>query len=79
MHPLEGDLPVPHLPVRVARGALVSHTVGILMRLLAAQPRGDAGPLFSSQRTCRTILQPLYSMVWHWRVSKVERMFFLFP
>ena len=55
------------------------YTVGILMRLLAAQPRGDAGPLFSSQRTCRTILLPLYSMVWHWRVSRVERMFFYFP
>ena len=34
MHPLDGALPVPHVPVRVTRAA-VTH-IGTPMRLLAA-------------------------------------------
>ena len=37
MHPLNGALHGPYVPVRVTRGALVAH-IGILMRHLAAEP-----------------------------------------
>ena len=56
-------LPGQYVPVRATRGALVAHC--ILIRLLAAEPRSTAGPLFLSQYPCRTILLTLYSMVWY--------------
>ena len=43
LHPLYGILPVPYVSVLGTRGA--SH-IGILMRLLAAEPRSIAGLLF---------------------------------
>ena len=40
MQPLDGALPVPYVPVRVTRSALVSSHIGILMHPLEAEPRG---------------------------------------
>ena len=51
----------------------------IRMRLLAAEPRRTAGPLFFSQWPCGTILVTLYSMVWDWRVSRAGPMLFYWP
>ena len=42
MHPLDGDLPAPHVPVWVTRGALVAHRYTYCMRLLAAEARSSA-------------------------------------
>ena len=38
MHPLCGSLPVPHLPVRVTRGAVIVHRYTSLSLHLAAEP-----------------------------------------
>ena len=73
IHPLYGSLPVPYVPVRVERGTR-SH-IGILMPILAAEPRSAAGPLFAYHCPCGTILLTLYSMVWYWRVSR-EMLFY---
>ena len=78
LHPLYGALPVPYVPVRVARGALWSH-IGTLMRLLAAEPRSIAGLFFSFQYLCGTILVTPYSMVWNWLVSRAVPMPFHWP
>ena len=53
----------------VLHALLWSH-IGILMRLLAAEPRSTTGPLFPSQCPCKTFLLTLYSIVWDWRVSR---------
>ena len=45
MHPLNGSLPGPYVPVRVTRSALVH--IGTLMHRLAAEPRSTAGVLFA--------------------------------
>ena len=47
VHPLNGALPGPYVPVRVIRGALVAHRY--TYHRLAAEPRTIAGLLFSSQ------------------------------
>ena len=57
---------------------LWSH-IGILMRLLAAEPRSTAGPLSCSQCHCGTILLTLYSMVWDCRLSKAGPIPFYWP
>ena len=46
--------------------------IGILIRLLAAEPRCTAMSIFPSQCACGTILLTLYSMVWDWMVSRAE-------
>ena len=51
----------------------------ILMRSLAAESRIIAGLFFSSQRPSLTILLTPYSMVWDWRVSRAEPIFFYWP
>ena len=78
MHPLYGALPVPYVPVRVTRGAVISHrfTYG---RLLAVEPRSIAGLLFLCQHLCGTILVTRCSMVWDWRVSRAGPMPFYWP
>ena len=58
--------------------ASLSH-IGSLMRLLAAEPRSIAGPLFKFQYLCATILVTPYSMVWDWRVSIAGPMSFYWP
>ena len=74
MHPLNGALPGPYLPVRVTRGALVTHPYTY------APPRCRTSQysktLFSSQGLSGRILLTLYSMVWDWRVSRAGPMFF---
>ena len=52
---------------------LWSH-IGILMLLLAPQPRSTTGPLFFSPCPRGTILLTLYSMVWYWRVLRAGSM-----
>ena len=57
---------------------LCSH-IGILMRLLAAEPRSTAGLLLPSQYLSGTIWLTPYSMVWDWRVSRAGPMPFCWP
>ena len=45
--------------------------IGILMYLLAAEPRSTAG-LFHSQYLCGPILLTLCSMMWDWRVLRSD-------
>ena len=77
MHPLCDALPVPYLPVRVTRGALIA--LCILMRLSAAEPRSTTGLLFPSQYLSGTIWLTPYSMPWDWRVSRAGPMPFCWP
>ena len=49
MHPLYGALLVPHVPVRVTRGALVSRRCTHIMRLLAAERGSTTGLLLTFQ------------------------------
>ena len=76
-HPLCGALPVPYVPVRVTRGALIAHR--ILLRLPAAEPRSSAGLLFLSQYLSVMIWLTPYLMVWDWRVSRAGPMPFCWP
>ena len=52
---------------------LWSH-IGILMRLLAAEPRSTGELLFPCQCICGKILPALYSMVWDWLVLRAGPM-----
>ena len=47
---------------------MLSSHIGILVRLLAAEPHSIAGLVLPSQCLCETILPTLYSMAWDWRV-----------
>ena len=51
MHPLNGALPGPYVPVLVTRGALVTYRY-TLMHCLAAEPFSTAGILFPSLCPC---------------------------
>ena len=77
MQPLCGALPVPYVPVRVTRGALIAH------RYTFAPPRCRtsqyAGLLFPSHYLSGTIWLTPYSMVWDWRVSRASPMPFCWP
>ena len=68
MHPHYFALPVPYVPVRVTRGAVIAHRY--TLRLLAAEPRSIAGILFPCQYLDGTILVTPHSMVWDWRISR---------
>ena len=57
IHPLYGALPVPYVP-GPAHAVLWSH-IGILTRLLTAEPCSTTGPLFPSKCTWGTILLTL--------------------
>ena len=59
--------------------AVLGSHIGILMRLLAADPRCTARPLFPSQCLCGMIMLTPYSMVWDWRVSRAGPMLFHWP
>ena len=61
-----------------SHAALWSH-IGILMRLLASEPRSIAPLLFPSRCLCGTILVTPCSMVWDWRVSRAGPMPFCWP
>ena len=77
MHPLNGALPGPYVPLQVTRGALVAH------RYTYVPPRcrtcSTAGLLFSSQCPSGTILLTSYSIVSDWRVSRAGPMIFNWP
>ena len=77
MHPLNGALPEPYVPVRL-HAVLWSH-IGTLMHRLAAEPRSTAGLLFLSRCPCGMILLAPYSMVWDWWVSRARPMLFYWP
>ena len=72
MHPLYGALPLPYVPPRVTRGALVAH------RHSFAPPccRTSQYPRTFVPSLCLfgTILVTLCLMVWDWRVSISEPM-----
>ena len=53
--------------------------IGLLISLLAAEPRSIFGLLFPCQYHCRTILVAPFSMVWDWRVSRAGSMLFYWP
>ena len=55
---------------------LWSH-IGILMCLFAAEPRSIARLLFLFRYLCGAILLRLCSMVWDWRVSRIEACIFI--
>ena len=68
MHPLSGELPLPYVPVRVTRGALVSHRHSFAPpRCRTSQYRRTLCP---SRCLFGTILVTIYLMVWDWRVSR---------
>ena len=75
IHPLNGDLSGPYVPVRITRGALVAHryTYALL------QPRMFRKLLFLSQCLSGTIFLTPYSIVWDWRVSTARPMLFYWP
>ena len=77
MHHLYVALHVPYVPVRL-KAVLWSH-IGILMRLLAAEPRSTAGLLIPSQCLRETILLTLYSTVCDWWGLRAGKMLFYWP
>ena len=74
VHPLNGTLPGPYVPVRVTR-----RLIGTLMHRLAAEPCRTAGLFFLSRCPSGTILRTAYSMVWDWRVSRAGPMLLYSP
>ena len=75
LHPLNGALPGPYVPVRVTRGALVTH------RYTYAPPRCRTSQY---NRTFIPLSVSLWndlatpnSMVWDWRVSSAGQCFFI--
>ena len=79
-HPLCGALPVPYVPVRVTRGALIAHWYTFAPpRLPAAEPCSTAGLLFPFQSLSGMIWLTPYLMVWDWRVSRAGPMPFCWP
>ena len=77
VHPLNGALPGPHVPVRL-HAVLWSH-ISTLMHRLAAEPCSTAGLLFPSQCPSGTILLTPFSMVWDWQVSRAGPMLLYWP
>ena len=77
VHHLNGALPGPYVPVRVTRGALVSH------RYTYGPPRCRTSKysrlLLPCRRPSEMILLTPYSMVWDWRVSRALPMLFYWP
>ena len=77
LHPLYGVLPVPYVPVRVTRGAVIEP------RYTYAPPRCRTSQysrlLFPFQCLCGTILVTPYTMVWDWQVSRAGPMPFYWP
>ena len=72
VHPLNGALPGPYLPVRVTRSALVTH------QYTYGPPRCRTSQ-YSRIFIPPTILQTPYSMVWEWRVSRAGKILFCCP
>ena len=77
VHPLNGALPGPYVPVRVTRSSLVAHRY--TYALPRAEPCRTAELLFPSRCLSGTILLTLYSMMWDWRVSRAGPMLLYWP
>ena len=76
-HPLCGVLPVPYVPVRVTRGALIAHRYTIAPpRCRTSQYRRTFIPLPVS--LWNDLVAP-YLMVWDWRISRSGPMPFCWP
>ena len=75
-HPLGGALPVPYVPVRVARGALIAHRYTFPRRRASYQYRRTFIPI--SVSLWNDLVAP-YLMVWDWRVSIARPMPFCWP
>ena len=75
MHPLNGTLAAPYVPVRL-HVVLWLHN-GIPIR--RAEPRSTTEFLFSSMSPSGTILLTPYSMVWDLQVSRAGPMLFYLP
>ena len=69
-------LPVPYVPARVTRGALIAHRY-TYARCRTSQCRRTF--IFPSQYLSGTIWLTTYSMVWDWRVSRAGPMPFYWP
>ena len=65
MHPLSGALPLPYVPARVTRGALV--LICTRLRLHAAELLNTTGPLCPSRCLWNHLDDPVL-MVWDWRI-----------
>ena len=78
LHPLNGALPRPYVPVPVTRGALVAHRY-----TYTPTPRSRTSQYHRTfillPVSLGTILLTQYSMVWDWRVSRARPMLFYFP
>ena len=72
MYLLSGALPLPYVPARVARGALVAHRHP--SRLLVVGLLSIAEALVTSLCLFGKILVTLCLMVWDWLVSRAEPM-----
>ena len=72
MHPLSGALPLPYVPARVTRGALVAHRHSMLPPRCRTSQYRDA--LCPSLCLFGTFLVTLCLMVWVWRVARAEPM-----
>ena len=77
MHPFHGTLHVPHVPVRVARGALdpLRHNYESLCRRTSQHSR----TFIPISVSLWTILMTQYSMMSDWRVLRAKPMFFHWP
>ena len=77
MHPIYGALPVPYVPVRVTRGALIPH------RYTYAPPSCRTTQYRRTFIPCQylrgAILVTPYSLVWAWQVSRAGPMPFYWP
>ena len=77
MHSLSCALPLPYVPTRVTRGALVAQ--GTRLRLLAVELLSSVEPFCPSRGLFATILVTLYLMVLDWRVLRAEPMLSCWP
>ena len=75
MYPFYDDLPVPYMPVWVTCGALVIYRHSYPPHLCRTSQ--CCRTLFTSQCLCGSILPPVYSTVWDWRVSRAGPMHFI--
>ena len=75
MQPLYGVLPVPYVPVRVTRGALVAHRHTYTPSHCRTSQCYRTFILLSVTQW-KDLPEPIYSMVSHWRVSRAVPMLF---
>ena len=79
MHHLYGALPVPYVPVRVTRGAVIAQGFTYAPPRCRTSQYRRTLILFPGQYLCGTILVTPCSMVWDWRVSRAGPMSFYPP